>query len=222
MQPKHKSLQLDRSLPWLAVNGTSPSEWSQVEPLAESELFRAFVCAFLRTQRTLLNLRCVMTAWLCFIWGLCLARKGPIFYVFLSNFSHFYFSLVVTILFLHGQSWFSMKIHCPSRGTPLEDFPASSVATGPHHGQWSRRETDVASWPIINSHRHFSKSLPLLLMDTDGDEIFGMEVAKDRSLGSWMTTWWSAVSPGWTPTQHCHVGNKVMCFWNFKLFDNSA
>ena len=43
---------------------------------------------------------------------------------------------------------------------------------------------DVASWPIINSHRHFSKSLPLLLMDTDGDEIFGMEEVKDsRSLG---------------------------------------
>ena len=151
------------------------------------------------------------------------SKNGPIFYALLRNFSHVYISLGVTILLLHGQSWFSMKIQCPSRGTPLEDFSSSSVATGPHHGQWSRRETDVASWPIINSHRHFSKSMPLLLMDTDGYDIFGMEEAKDRrSLGSWMTTWRSVVSPGWTPIQHCHVGNRVMCFWNFMLFDNSA
>ena len=163
-----------------------------------------------------------MTTWLCLIW-VSVSENGSIFYALLRNFSHFYFFLGVTILLVNGQSWFSMKIHCPSWGTPLEDFPASSVATRPHHVQWSRRETDVASWPIITSHRHFSKSLPLLLMDIDGDDIFMMEEAKDRrSLGSWMTTWGSAVSPVWTPTQHSHVGNRVMCFWNFMSFDNSA
>ena len=150
------------------------------------------------------------------LFGVSVSKNGSIFYALLRNFSHVYFSLGDTILFLYGRSWFSMKIHCPSWGTPLEDFPASSVATGPHHGQWSRRETDVASWPIITSHRHFSKFLPLLLMDIDGDEILEMEEAKDRrSVRSWMTTWGSAVSPGWTPTQHSHVGNRVICFWNF-------
>ena len=108
-----------------------------------------------------------------------------------------------------------MKIHSPSWGTPLEDFPASSVATGPHHGQWSRRKTYVASWPVITSHRHFSKFLPLLLMDADGGEVVGMEEAKNRSPGSWMTTWGSTVSPGWTPTQHYHVGKSAVLlkFW---------
>ena len=56
---------------------SSPSECSQVGPLAESELFRALVCAFLRTQRTLLNLRSVMTA-LLFYLGSLLARMGPL------------------------------------------------------------------------------------------------------------------------------------------------
>lgn len=73
-----------------------------------------------------------------------------------------------------------MKIHSSSCGTALEDFPASSVATGPHHGQRSRRKTDVDSWPVITSYRHFSKFLPLLLMDADGGEVVGMEEAKDR------------------------------------------
>lgn len=46
-------------------------------------------------------------------------------------------------------------------------------------------ETDVPSWPIITSHRHFSRFLPLLLKDTDGDEVLGMEEAEDRrGLGS--------------------------------------
>ena len=75
VQPKHKSLQLNRSLPWLAVNRTSPSECSLVGPLAELELFRAFVCGFLRTQRT--SSQVCYDRMTLFYLGSLLARMGP-------------------------------------------------------------------------------------------------------------------------------------------------
>ena len=92
------------------VNRTSPSECSLVGPLAESELFRAFVCAFLRTQRPLLHLRSVMTARLCFICGLCQLEWVHFlcslkeFLSFLLFLGGYYFTSTWTKLIFHENS----------------------------------------------------------------------------------------------------------------------
>lgn len=147
-----------------------------------------------------------------FYFGSLLARMGP-FPVFSKGISLIFtfpwgllFSFMWTKLIFHENS-LSFLGHTTGR------LPSLLCGTGPHHGQWRSRKTDVASWPVITGI--FPSSCPFC---------WRVQWRRPRIGEAWVPEWphKGVQSPQDEHPLSTIMWERVLCFWNFELFYNSA